>query len=164
MSGSFEDRLAQVPWYELEHAYGKAERVPQWLSELRSTDGKVQAEALNALDGTICHQGTRYSASPYAVPFLIELLEGSALKNPDGILRLLVCLAVGYAADFVGTGFDLEACLTMMERSWGFGDYLEFNRRTYHAVRKGVPVFIRLLDDRDLNVRIAAAYALAWFK
>jgi hypothetical protein len=46
-----------VPWRDLRHAYGTAHDVPALLRALGSASGEAD-EALGALFGSICHQGT----------------------------------------------------------------------------------------------------------
>lgn len=98
MNGS-DDLLAgldDIDWGALGHAYGSAEDVP---GELRATckdDQKGRDRAFESLFNSICHQGTRYSASPFAVPFLARI----AARGPAGArteaLMLLLRLAVGW--------------------------------------------------------------------
>lgn len=52
--------------------------IPELIRGLRATDPQVRKKARGHLYGNIFHQGTRYEASAYAVPFLLELLEVSA--------------------------------------------------------------------------------------
>ncbi|KAM3097241.1 hypothetical protein ACKFKF_20625 [Phormidesmis sp. 146-12] len=67
--------LNSVRWNKLEHAYGKANDVPQLIRDLTSSSATVREQALWALYGNLWHQGTVFEATAYAVPFLIELLE-----------------------------------------------------------------------------------------
>ena len=69
------NKLDEINWKELEHAYGPAEDVPGQIRALASTDPQVREKAQYELWGNIIHQGTIYQATSYAVPFLIELLE-----------------------------------------------------------------------------------------
>ncbi|MBE9558230.1 MAG: hypothetical protein IMF08_15340 [Proteobacteria bacterium] len=62
--------LADRPdWSSLNHAYGKADDIPQLLQQL-SPD--KTAEAWDELWSRICHQDTVYSASFPCLPFLLE--------------------------------------------------------------------------------------------
>ena len=65
--------LDDVPWHELNHAYGSAEDVPGLLRQLKTwpPDKRGEGSPLYALFGNIWHQGTIYQATGYAVPFLI---------------------------------------------------------------------------------------------
>jgi hypothetical protein len=72
--------LHRVPWSTLRHAYGIGDvdgsiecDVQGALHALAS--GETE-EAMNALWSSICHQGTIYQATPYAVPFLAAIAAG----------------------------------------------------------------------------------------
>ena len=67
--------LDSIRWAELEHAYGSAEDVPGLLRELLDRDPAVRSKTIWTLYGNVFHQGTRYPATAYVVPFLIELCE-----------------------------------------------------------------------------------------
>src|SRR5882672_4558990 len=74
--------LDQVPWKRLQHCRGAATDVPQILRDLASDDKEVAEEAvLDGLWDKLCHQGTLYEASPYAIPFLLELLRDGHLNG-----------------------------------------------------------------------------------
>ena len=64
--------LNDVPWADLEHAYGSAADVPGLLRKLLDPDPKTHQATLHTLYGNVFHQGTRYPATPYVVPFLLE--------------------------------------------------------------------------------------------
>jgi hypothetical protein len=100
--------LESVGWASLTHAYGSAEDVPGLLEDLRSPDGEVRNAAQYELYGNIFHQGTRYEASAYAVPFLLELVADPATPGRHEVVRLLSCLAVGYGQYHVATGFPID--------------------------------------------------------
>ncbi|WP_227982231.1 hypothetical protein [Nocardia spumae] len=84
--------LESVSWAELGHAYGSAEDVPELLRRLQGAEGEA-AEALRELFGNIWHQGTVYSATAHAVPFLARLA-GAGIQT-RGVLDLLAEIAAG---------------------------------------------------------------------
>ncbi len=84
------DGLADIPWGQLTHAYGSAADVPELLLRLARGD----EDALSEFYANIWHQGTVYEASPYVVPFLVELLEAPD-ANRNSVLMLLQALATG---------------------------------------------------------------------
>ena len=73
------DGLDSVPWPSLEHAFGSASDVPGMLERL-SRGGRDSEEALDELFQTIWHQGTVYSATAEAVPFLAALAADRQLE------------------------------------------------------------------------------------
>ncbi len=60
------------------------------------------------LYGNIYHQGSRYEATAYAVPFLLELVADPATPARHEVIQLLSCLAVGYTPyDIPAKGFPI---------------------------------------------------------
>jgi hypothetical protein len=57
------EALDQVPWAEIEHAYGPAADVPDLLRQLLDHDPRVRSETLHSLYGNVFHQGTRFPAA-----------------------------------------------------------------------------------------------------
>ncbi|GAA4953690.1 HEAT repeat domain-containing protein [Actinoplanes utahensis] len=186
------ERLDEVPWAELTHAYGSAADVPEQIRALGSPDPAVRKQAYHDSYGNIFHQGTRYQATAFAVPFLIELLADPSTPDRAGLLDLLAALAVSYDESLLPHPFPIadlrrraaggEAVLAGKPLPTGeeddSGDYeyqdsLEEDDQermyayidlcAYQAVQAGVPLYRQLLADPDPAVRTAAAYAVAWF-
>ncbi|MCB9642215.1 MAG: HEAT repeat domain-containing protein [Myxococcales bacterium] len=169
------ETLDSIPWEDLTHAYGEASDVPALLRDLASTDEKVCTHALEALYANIFHQGTRYQATPYAIPFLYELLDSPQTHNKTFLVRYLVHLALGYDEAYLPQGVeprsfreDLlfeESSMTPEDREecadFGVGPRVLIN--CYDAVLRGVSALIRLTQQEDEDVRHAAVFALAWF-
>ncbi|WP_337176921.1 hypothetical protein [Paludisphaera sp.] len=151
--------LDAIDWKALGHAYGPATDVPDQLRALASSDPDARAEALHALFGNICHQGTVYEASAHAVPFLIELLADDSTADRAGVLCLLGELATGSSYLDVHQDVipDLASTLGFHEK---LGRERSWVRATLEAVEAGVPEYIRLLEARDRRIRMAAAHAL----
>ena len=101
------DGLDTIDWGSLTHAYGTAEDVPGLLRDLRSDDPEVVEAALEWLFSNIFHQGTRYQASSYAVPFLLELAADPAVRQRHAIVQLLAALAIGDSQGHVATRFPI---------------------------------------------------------
>ncbi|MBC6461680.1 HEAT repeat domain-containing protein [Actinomadura sp. HBU206391] len=123
--------LDTVDWADLEHAYGSADDVPDLLRGAASEDDEVRDEAIDALFGTIHHQGTVYPASAPAVPFLAQLAVHAPLQR-DYVLMLLSEMANGH-------DIDGGASIT----------------RVRAAVADAIPGLLPLLDDPDRDVRRA---------
>jgi hypothetical protein len=84
-----------VEWARLTHARGEAADVPDLIRALSTNDAKERDDALGTLFDTICHQGSVYEATPFAVPYLIELLAAPGVQGKEEILQLLGCIAEG---------------------------------------------------------------------
>ncbi|GID27930.1 HEAT repeat domain-containing protein [Paractinoplanes brasiliensis] len=144
------ETLDDVPWSDIHHAYGPAGDLPAQLRALLSGDADVRREAYGECYSNIFHQGTRYEASSYAAPFLLEMLASPSTPERDELIELLVALAIGYDAPWLPHGLD-SSSLKPVEL------------RVHEAVSEGVPLFARLLEDDDVAVRRSAAFALGWF-
>ncbi|MER6533124.1 hypothetical protein ACWDE0_02425 [Streptomyces sp. 900105755] len=104
--------LDQTDWSRLHHAYGSAEDIPALLRDLASPVEKTAAEAEQELWSSIVHQGTVYSATAPAVPFLARLADrllaaaraGSYARDASAVLK--ACVALGPTA-FTHAQLDL---------------------------------------------------------
>ncbi|MGA4727685.1 hypothetical protein ACPB67_09725 [Micromonospora taraxaci] len=101
------DGIDDIDWARLGHAYGAAEDVPGQLRALLSPDPADRDEALGDLYTNVFHQGSRFEASAYAVPFLLEMLGDPATPDPAAVLGLLSALAVGYDEGVLPEGFPV---------------------------------------------------------
>ncbi|MBA9007690.1 HEAT repeat domain-containing protein [Thermomonospora cellulosilytica] len=98
--------LDDIDWAGLQHAYGSAEDVPGQLRALRSPDEKVREKARWELYGNIFHQGSRYEATPHAVPFLIRMARDPGTPEREGCVMLLSAIAIGYDEAWLPRGAD----------------------------------------------------------
>ncbi|MFN0247676.1 MAG: hypothetical protein ACKV2T_12390 [Kofleriaceae bacterium] len=136
--------LRDVDWASLEHAYGNATGVPAMIDALSSPDAGDRAWGRDALAASINHQGSVYSASGPAAPFLIQLVERNDIDDRPWILNLLAGLAVG-------------------SPTWAlFEDLESAASEANDEVSRGAPVFVTLLGDPDPAVRTCAAYVLSF--
>lgn len=99
--------LDDVDWARLSHAYESAHDVPGHIRTLCGSDDEARKQAFISLFSSIFHQGSRYSASPVAVPFLARIaLAGPAAARED-TMWLLTRLAVDWHDEYdVTTGIN----------------------------------------------------------
>ncbi|MGX1472858.1 UNVERIFIED_CONTAM: hypothetical protein RKD50_001666 [Streptomyces canus] len=91
--------LDGIDWAALGHIYGSAEDVPGQLRAVCEPDQEARENAFRSLFSNIFHQGTQYSASPYAVPFLARIaVAGPAGARADGLL--LTRLAIDWHDEY----------------------------------------------------------------
>ncbi|PSL54053.1 hypothetical protein B0I31_107107 [Saccharothrix carnea] len=136
MTAAALDGIDDVDWASLDHAYGSAEDVPQTLRHAVSEDDEVAGEALEHLFGSIYHQGTLYSATPWAVPFVARLAADPGTPRRVGLVHLLGAIAeTGDASPEVLA--DVRAALA---------------RETARL--------LPLLDDPDVELRHVSTYLL----
>ncbi|MFD0265101.1 hypothetical protein ACFVGY_00685 [Streptomyces sp. NPDC127106] len=127
------DGIDDIDWAALEHAYGTADDVPELLRAAGSADPRVRDGALDELFSSLCHQGSVYSATAAAVPFLARL----ALDGPGDRLGLLWLLHG--AADGAGP-------------EW---------RQVRRAVAAALPPLLALAADADRSVRRTMVWIIA---
>ncbi len=154
--------LDEIDWHQLEHAYGAADAVPEWLRSLASQED--EGDALTHLSLSLCHQGTVYSASAFAAPFLIELLTDTSMQDKEGVLRLLAGMARGDADHRQHLSLYSEARKQDPTFQRELAEQVEWAERTREAVRQGLSVYLDLLVDADPHIRMEAAYLLAQLK
>ena len=93
--------LEEVPWATLDHAYGSAANVPGVLTELAGAEGDAARQIVEGFGyGSLCHQGSVYSATLAAAPFLVRRLCERGLP-PVPLLGALVAEAADAIAHFV---------------------------------------------------------------
>lgn len=158
--------LDDVPWANLEHAYGSARDVPDLLRKLQDNDPEVRRKALWALYGNVFHQGTRYPATAHVIPFLIELCANQHIADRGELLR--------YWGTLITRDFSIQTRPT-----WGDGERIhvlgevlspdaagyEADAAILHSIYlesiKGCDVVCDLLSDKDDEIRAGAAWVLA---
>jgi hypothetical protein len=94
-------RLEDIPWTQLHHASGTAENVPNAIKSLTSRDEKTRERAYWTLDNSIVLQSDLYEAAPFAVPFLIDIVERRDYPGSSLAYRLLFEIANGWAPEDV---------------------------------------------------------------
>jgi len=99
--------LEEIDWAGLRHAYGPAGDVPGLLRALASGSPAERRQAVHELYGNIFHQGSRYEATAYAVPFLARLALDPRAPQRDVIVYLLAALAIGYDEAYLPAGVDI---------------------------------------------------------
>ncbi|MCP2339923.1 hypothetical protein [Actinomadura rupiterrae] len=128
--------LDDIDWPALTHAYGPANDIPGVLRDLASLDDEAVEEATDYLFGSIYHQGTLYSATPYAVPFIARLAADAGTRGRTSLVHLLSAIAAAEdASDAIRN--DVDAALV-----------------------REIGILLALLDDLDADIRHAATYVL----
>jgi hypothetical protein len=154
--------LDEIRWERLHHAFGAATDVPPALRALTSADPEIVREAVHELFGTIWHQGTVYSATPNAVPFLIEILRARATHEPAGVVWLLAEIAQGQGYYTVHAREPKDAPPSV-DLPTALAEEARIREDCRAAVRQGLPLFIGLLQSEEPRLRGSAIYAVAVF-
>ncbi len=157
------ERVHKIDWSSLEHAYGSAENVPGLLVALESDDPKVRKNAYYELFGNIVHQGTIYSSTAYAVPFLFELLDSPSTQNKDYLITLLASVASGKGYYQVHQPFIKQ----FNSKADKHENELNQEAINVRAVREAIsPRFETLLEqitNKESEVRLTVAKAAAFY-
>ncbi|MEV0733447.1 hypothetical protein [Polymorphospora sp. NPDC050346] len=168
-----------VDWAGLEHAYGSAGDVPANLRALTSADEEERHGAFGELYASIVHQGTRYEASAYAVPPLLDLIADPATPDRWLVGQLLVLIAIGSDEAWLPDGLPVDELraaaaggvevLRRYKRDEPLDDadqgrmYAHFDLRAYEAVGAGLPLLRRLVGGDDADLSMIATYTLGWY-
>jgi hypothetical protein len=89
-----------VPWSRLVHFYGRATEIPRTIREL---DTDNHAKAQERLLGWLEHQDGVTQATPFAVLFILKMLNAGAVRDPAGVRRLIGVLQTS-------ARFQLQCC------------------------------------------------------
>jgi hypothetical protein len=156
--------LDDVPWKDLEHAYGSAADVPGLLRKLLDSDPKVRSDVLRTLYSNVFHQGTRYPATPHVIPFLIEMCANPVVPDRYDLLRYWGSLIAGYFSvqkrPCWGDGETIYQCGEIQEAE-ADEPYSAALHEIYRESLKGHELLSDLLVSEEMNVRVGAAWVLA---
>ncbi|MFD5824156.1 hypothetical protein [Lentzea sp. NPDC060358] len=83
--------LHDVDWASLEDAYGTADRTPLFIEALTSDDDADRAFGVYGLYSATTHQGSVFTASEAAIPFLVDLVR----RDNGWALMFLARIAFG---------------------------------------------------------------------
>lgn len=135
-------------WAAVDHAYGPATDVPQLIRDLVSEDVATRALAVAELSGNVIHQGTRFSAAPKVVPYLIELVAAAGVPDRALILSYLIKLVAG--------PFSVRDGFWIGSDSQGGPEQQAIAQACHDAAVPGTAVLLDLASGRSHKVRTAA--------
>jgi len=153
------DGLDEIDWKSLEHAYGSAHNVPTILRGLLAEEEQVHS--LGALYGALYHQGSLYSSTPYAVPFLVRIATSPTTPGRDEVLVYLATLTHRERWFAIPRPEPLGPREAAAPESLARAD--EQGRlwdATCAAIAREAEALVALLEDRSPRVRAAAAFVL----
>lgn len=94
-----------IDWANLRACYGPATSVPALLRQLGSPLPGERTDAISALWGCLCHQGTVYEASAVAVPFLFDAAKTLEMPRTDRDQLLALVVHIGLGEDTTWRGY-----------------------------------------------------------
>lgn len=149
--------LADVPWFELEHAFGKATDIPVLLRELASKRKQIRQQAALQLSRRLVHQSDKYTATLASIPFLLELLVVEEVADKHLILQILQRSLSRFPIVFSAQS---EVGQRVEEK---VDEYQALLVRINEAVRGGLPVYHTLLEHSEDEVRKETLDLLTFF-
>lgn len=161
------ERLDEIPWGELNAAYGPAEWVPEALRSLLDPNPEARDQALDWIHGGTYHQQTADEATPHVVPFLIELARDPATPDRSRLLTFLAELMSSESIDPVADQVAADRARAARIRAYESLPYgsVSFYQAQWRACQaaawEGADVLLGLLEDGDPRVRAAAGLVLA---
>jgi hypothetical protein len=78
--------IDDIPWRRIVHFYGRATQIPGAIRDLAT--GRC-AKASSHLSSCLTHQDSVIQATPFAVWFIIAMLNANAVRDPQVVRRLL---------------------------------------------------------------------------
>lgn len=169
------DGLDDIDWSQLIHAYGAATDVPGDIRALVSADEKVAKDALWRLLGNIYHQGTRYTATAPAIPYLVEAALAVAPQRAARIVELLGAIVEPAADIFLRDGLTVagfraviaeeEARMSAQARAEyaEYGTWPRVETEVYDAVLDQIPRLLSGLDRTSAEIQVSLLELLGYF-
>jgi hypothetical protein len=99
-------------WSSLKHGPGIATDTPREIRKLLSPKKDHREDAIMSLYDSLMHQGTIYSATAKALPFLIEIFRAEEAEDKPGIAMLIAAFISGYGY------FEVHARDESSHESW----------------------------------------------
>lgn len=81
----------QEDWSDLEHAYGSAKDLPELIKQFESCP---DSRTWDALWSRLCHQGTFYSATWWALPHLVEIVKNTSSPQEQELYIFLTSIEI----------------------------------------------------------------------
>jgi hypothetical protein len=146
------DRLDDIPWSSLEHAYGDAGDMPNLLRALVSSDPDQRAWAQDMLDMGPFHQGSLYSCTPFVVRVVLQIAQEEDAADLPWILQY-VSRVLAAAIYFLSIS---EPPPEDPERAFAAQILVE--------IRAQWPLLLSLFEHPDVHVRLALLRLLVLLK
>jgi hypothetical protein len=159
--------LAQINWASLRHAYGAASNIPELFQAMLAGGKRKRDNALYKLSDLIQHQGTVYSATSAAIPFLYRFLASDLELDRPHLINIFRNLSLGTGYLQVHTKYP-DSAATWHKILGEEGKTLEEEiareeeevAKVHHAIGEGLHHLIPYLRHEKSWVRECAAECL----
>ena len=162
--------LNVIRWQDLANSnevstfYESVEDLPIYLRQLLSTDLKERSSALGRLYENVLHQGSRCGATPYVIPFIIELCGEPSTPSRASLFYFWGHAITSYFSiqerPYWGDGEKIYSCGKVDEYRNEYGLDRELHQ-IYRESLKGQNLLYKLLEDDRENIRGGAVWVLA---
>lgn len=144
--------LDVIDWANLGHAYGSASDVPSLLHAVASGDDEARRQALWQLWGNIHHQGTVYSASAPAVPFLARLAETPSIPDVDRAQLVALIAAISSGRSYLDVHEPLIGGGLSHEEAQQKAEELGWVRAAHEAAAAVAPTLLARIDGASPEI------------
>jgi hypothetical protein len=153
-----------IPWSQLQDAYGPSGKTPGHLQRLMSPNAGEREDAVDELIFTLCHQGSVYEASLYAIAPLAAMLKRKDLPDPAVILQLLHLMGTGGGWHTAHQGFTIvQQAFPAEKRSHEIVRESQLVRDIHDALSRSVDLFVGLLRAPAERTRMESGNLLTIF-
>ncbi len=97
--------IQDIPWSRIVHWYGRATDYPDCFQAIEFGSIEEQQAAFNLLKSTIVHQNGVIYATPFAIPFIVDLLHA---KQTNTVQLLVLIKLVVDAVYFTYYNFEID--------------------------------------------------------
>ncbi|MDP3274945.1 MAG: hypothetical protein Q8Q09_07075 [Deltaproteobacteria bacterium] len=154
--------LDAIDWSKLSHAYGPATDVPDMLRALNARDEETVRDALAHAFSNIFHQGTRYTATAEAIPFVAHIAESKRGPERAQVLSLLTHCIAGHFSLVHGPDTASGAIWSSTPpTTHAQSDYEQVLASCENAGESTIAVALSSLTHPSPRVRMPAAHLLA---
>jgi hypothetical protein len=141
-----------IAWADLEHAHGSAEDIPDLLRALADPFGDWNQTLDELFGDDLLHQGTCYSATVAALPFLTRMICSGALPAKQRVdLYAWLLFAADRWADSLLADADRAAA------HGGAPEAEEYTHEVHSTVAQQLPSLLARWDDEPPAARFALA-------
>ncbi|WBB48476.1 hypothetical protein O3597_25900 [Verrucosispora sp. WMMA2044] len=150
--------LDEIAWADLEHVHGPADDVPDLVRALADPYGDWESTLDELFGDDLLHQGTCYTATAPALPFLTRMIVSGALPAKQRLdLHVWLLIAAGRRAE----GLLVDADRAAVEHRPPTVD--EMVRQVHYTVGAQLPVLLARWDSEPAAIRYALACLTALY-
>jgi hypothetical protein len=150
------NEIDKTEWKKLRHAFGSVRNIPLLLQSLILPNEETREKALIDLYNSVWYSENVCQATPFVIPFLIEILDSREEADRFNILIFLAKVARdGDTYSKLRRNSVTDSKQHLQDKNWA--------QKSHDAVKNGMNVYLSLIYDEDEEIRAAASYVLSRF-